>query len=108
MLLGAEKFAEAVEQFEKAIELDSEYENAYYNLGVTYVKWGSKLREANIEDETNKEYLVKFEASLSALNKFLELNPGDAAVWELLGRVYANLGRTEESKKAFEKADQNR
>ena len=65
-------------------------------------------REANIEDEENKEYLEKFEASLMPLNKFLELNPDDAAVWELLGKVYANLGKTEESKEAFEKADQYR
>ena len=108
LLLGAEQFEEAVEQFNKAIEIDSEYENAYYNLGVTYVKWGSELREANIEDEENKEYLEKFEASLQPLNKFLELNPSDAAVWELLGKVYANLGRTEDSKEAFEKADQYR
>lgn len=108
LLLGAEQFAEAIEQFNKAVEIDSEYENAYYNLGVTYVKWGSELREANIEDEENKEYLEKFEASLTPLNKFLELNPSDAAVWELLGKVYANLGRTEDSKQAFEKADQYR
>ncbi len=108
LLLGAEQYPDAVEQFLKAIEIDSEYENAYYNLAVTYVKWGSELREKNIEDEENKEYLEKYEACLDPLNKFLELNPSDAAVWELLGKVYANLGRTEDSKAAFEKADQYR
>ena len=108
LLLGANDFAAAAEQFEKAIEVDTEYENAYYNLGVTYVKWGTKLREANIEDETNTQYLDKFKASLMPLNKFLEFKPEDATVWDLLGKVYANLGMSEESKNAFDKADQYR
>jgi len=105
LLLGANNFSEAAGQFEKAIEIDPTYENAYYNLGVTYVKWGTKLREANIEDETNKEYLEKFKMSLTPLNKFLEIKPEEAKVWELLGKVYANLAMTAESQAAFEKAD---
>ncbi|MBN1651902.1 MAG: tetratricopeptide repeat protein [Bacteroidales bacterium] len=105
LLLGADKFEEAATQFEKAIEIDPAYENAFYNLGVTYVKWGTKLREANIEDENNKEYLEKFKLSLTPLNKYLEMKPEEAKVWELLGKVYANLAMTAESKAAFEKAD---
>jgi tetratricopeptide (TPR) repeat protein len=105
LLLGANNFSEAAGQFEKAIEIDPTYENAYYNLGVTYVKWGTKLREANIEDENNKEYLEKFKMSLTPLNKFLEIKPEEAKVWELLGKVYANLAMTAESQAAFEKAD---
>ncbi len=108
LLLGADDFEGSAEQFEKALELDPEYENAYYNLGVTYVKWGTKLREANIEDEENMEYLDKFKLSLDPLNKFLEFKPEDAAVWDLLGKVYANLGMADESKNAFEKADRYR
>jgi tetratricopeptide (TPR) repeat protein len=108
LLLGADDFAGAADQFNKAVEIDPEYENAYYNLGVTYVKWGTKLREANIEDEENVEYLDKFKLSLDPLNKFLEYKPEDSAVWDLLGKVYANLGMSEESKNAFDKADQYR
>jgi cytochrome c-type biogenesis protein CcmH/NrfG len=43
--------------------------------------------------------------SLTPLNKFLEIKPEEAKVWELLGKVYANLAMTAESQAAFEKAD---
>ncbi len=106
LLLGADNFADAVEQFTKAIEIDPEYENAIYNLAVSYVKWGSALNEENIakgeEDDTYKE---KFKSALPYLEQYLELNPDDVASWDLIGKVYANLGMMDKSKEAFEKAD---
>ncbi len=106
LLLGAEKYQEAADQFVEAINLDPDYTNAHYNLGVTYVKWGSDIRESAVdEDDESKEYLEKFRLSLEPLNKYVEKNPEDGKVWDLLGKVYANLGMNEESMKAFEKAD---
>lgn len=106
LLLGADKFEDAVEQFSKAIEIDAAYVNALYNLGVSYVKWGSELREESVEiNEEDTAYLEKFKLSLEPLKKYVELNPEDGKVWELLGKVYANLGMSDESKEAFEKAD---
>lgn len=109
LLLEAEDFDNAEDQFLKAIELDPQYSNAVYNLAATYVKWGTQLRDKAVEEGTDDNlFKEKFEMSLPYLEKYLDLNPNDAQMWELLGRVYANLGMTEKSMEAFEKADQNR
>ncbi len=109
LLLGADNFNEAADQFYVAIEIDPGYENALYNLGVTYVKWGTKMREdAELIEDVSDAYREKFEAAIPHLEKYLELNPEEATVWELLGKVYANLGQQEKSLEAFNKADQYR
>lgn len=109
LLLEAQDYEGAEEQFVKAIDIDPEYSNAVYNLAATYVKWGTELRDAAEAAESGDEsFKEKFELALPRLEKYLELNPDDAPMWELLGRVYANLGMTEKSEEAFNKADQNR
>lgn len=106
LLLGANDFEDASEQFKAAVGLDSEYQNAVYNLAVTYVKWGSTIREkAEAEGKEDESYKEKFKLALPHLEKYVELKSDEPAVWELLGRVYANLGESEKSTKAFEKAD---
>lgn len=106
LLLEAKDYPAAEEQFIKAIELDPEYSNAIYNLAATYVKWGTEMRDAAEAAQSDDEsYKEKFELALPRLEKYLELNPEDGAMWELIGRVYANLGMIEKSEEAFEKAD---
>ena len=109
LLLEAMDYESAEAQFAKAIEIDPEYSNAIYNLAATYVKWGTKLRDdAEVAQSGDETYKDKFNMALPQLIKYLELNPTDGPMWELLGRVYANLGMTEKSMEAFDKADQNR
>ncbi len=106
LLLNAEDFAGAEVQLKKAVEIDSEYENAIYNLAVTYVKWGAIIREKAEEDQTESdEYKAKFELALPMLEKFVTMNEEEGAVWDLLGKVYANLGMGDKSEQAFKKAD---
>lgn len=106
LLLNAEEYEAAAVQLEKAVEIDGNYDNALYNLAVTYVKWGAEMREQMEEKEVaNEEYKAKFEAALPLLEKYLELKENESVVWDLLGKVYANLGMAEKSKEAFEKAD---
>lgn len=107
LLLESEDYAEAIKQFKVAVELDPDYSNAIYNLAATYVKWGTELRDEAEANETGDEsYKEKFEMALPYLEKYLELNPEDDVMWDLLGRVYANLGMNEKSMEAFDKADQ--
>lgn len=107
LLLGANEFEAATEQFEKAIEIKNDYTSAQYNLGVTYLKWGAALQEKAIADESDDvSYKEKYKAAVVPLEKYLESNPEDAAIWNYLGKVYANLGDTEKSKEAFDKSDQ--
>ncbi len=108
MLLNAEKYEEAVAQLSKAVEIDSEYENAIYNLAVTYVRWGAdildKATEADEEDETYKE---KYEAALPHLEKYVNtFDPENAQIWDLLFKVYTNLGMNDKAKDALEKSNQ--
>lgn len=106
LLLNAEEYEGAAEQLEKALEIDPEYENAIYNLAVTYVKWGAKMREDMEEKEMESdEYKTKFQSALLLLEKYLSIKEDEGAIWDLLGKVYANLGMAEKSKEAFEKAD---
>ncbi len=108
LLLGANEFEEAAKQLEKAHELDPNDEKALYNLAITYVKWGAKLQEkaAESEKEEDTSYKEKFQKALPYLEKYVELHPDDAVIWDLLGRVYANLGMLDKSEEAFKKADQ--
>ena len=71
MLLNLDKFDEATEQLVKAVELDPEYENAIYNLAVTYVKWGAILREEAVKNEAedDESYKEKYEMALPYLKK---------------------------------------
>lgn len=109
LLLQANKYEEAEEQFKKAIEIDANYHNALYNLAVTYVKWGTNLREkADEAGVDNPEYKNKYNLALPLLKRVTELKPEDAGVWETLAKVYAVLGMNQESKDAFSKADQLR
>lgn len=106
LLLNAEKYDKAIEQLTKAIEIDPEYTNAVYNLGVAYVNKGTKVREMNEEKEIDSdEYKEYFKLALPLFEKYLDTNPEDVKIWELLGQVYANLGDTAKSKEAFDKAD---
>jgi len=109
LLLGGEEYAEAEKQFLKAIELDPEYENAIYNLSVTYVKWGTYLNKvADEKGETSSEYKDKYQLALPYLEKVVQMKTDDAVLWELLGKVYTVLGMQEDASNAFAKADQLR
>ncbi len=109
LLLGAADYSAAVEQFNKAIEIKEDYTSAYYNLGVSYLKWGADLQEIAIEaDSDDLTYKEKFGMAVAPLEKYLKDFPEDASIWNYLGKVYANLGETDKSKEAFDKADQYR
>lgn len=106
LLLNANELEPASVQLQKALEIDPDYENAIYNLAVTYVKWGAKMREDMEKNEVESdEYKKKFELALPLLEKYLTIKEDEGAIWDLLGKVYANLGMPEKSKNAFEKAD---
>ncbi|OGU61296.1 MAG: hypothetical protein A2V66_05025 [Ignavibacteria bacterium RBG_13_36_8] len=106
LLLNAEQFTEAAIQFNKAVEIDPEYINAVYNLGVTYFRWGVKMRDqAEEQGIESKEYKDKLQLALPYLEKYLATGEEDANLWDLMGKIYANLGMTEKSEEAFKKAD---
>ncbi len=115
LLLGSKNYPAAVEQFEKAVEIDSTYQNAIYNLAVTYVKWGTELsqkeNEKSINDPNAKidtTYKIKYKLALPYLEKAVHIKADDANMWELLGKVYTVLGYQNKAKTAFNEADKLR
>lgn len=109
LLLNAERYEEAEEQFTKALEIDPDYENAIYNLGVNYVKWGAQLNnDAEEQGIISEDYKQKYELALPYLERVVELDPNNAQMWEILGKVYSVLGMQEEAANAFDNADQLR
>ncbi|RJP69546.1 MAG: hypothetical protein C4539_07535 [Ignavibacteriales bacterium] len=109
LLLQSNKFEAAEEQFAKAVEIDPKYHSALYNLAVTYIRWGTALREkADKEGKDDPEYKNKYQAALPNLKRALEIKQDDAGTWETIAKVYAVLGMSKESQEAFNKADEYR
>ena len=109
LLLSANDYAGAETQLKKAIEIDPNYDNAIYNLGVTYVKWGTAMnKEAEKQGMISEDYKQKYEDALPYLEKVVETDTTNIAIWELLGKVYSVLGMTDDANNAFNKADELR
>jgi tetratricopeptide (TPR) repeat protein len=106
LLLNTNEFAEAENQFLQALEIDPEFENANYNLAVTYVKWGTEMnRAAEEKGIISEEYKEKYQKALPYLEGVVEADPENIQMWELIGKVYTVLGMTEDAENAFSKAD---
>ncbi len=109
LLLQANDYEKAVEQFKKATEIDPDYFNAIYNTAVAYVRWGAQIsKEAEEESKDNVGAIEKYRLALPYLENVVQTKDDEAAIWELLGRVYTVLNMQEEANKAFNKADQQR
>ncbi|MCW8811864.1 MAG: tetratricopeptide repeat protein [Ignavibacteriaceae bacterium] len=109
LLLNVEKYQDAETQLLKAIELDPNYENAIYNIAVTYVKWGTAInKEAEAQGVLSEDYKQKYQKALPYLEKVVELDAKNPQMWELIGKVYSVLGMNDDANNAFKKADELR
>jgi tetratricopeptide (TPR) repeat protein len=109
LLLNMENYEQAEQQLLKAVEIDPNYDNAIYNLGVTYVKWGTAMnKEAEAKGQISEDYKQKYQQALPYLEKVVEKDAKNAQIWELLGKVYSVLGMTDDANNAFKKADELR
>lgn len=93
---------EAVKAYQKAIEIDSEYFDAIYNLGAFYFNAGVEMNNAANEIEDNNAYKAKraeakeeFKKGLPYLEKAHELDPSDTGAMASLQQLYALLEMTE-------------
>ncbi len=87
---------EAIEAYKKAIELDPNYGEAYYRLGLVYVAGGKR-------DEAEEA----FKKAIEVLEKQLRTNQKDAQVHYILGQSLmglANLQDTSKSQKTLQEA----
>jgi len=128
------RYEEALEAFEKAIEMDSKHFRAWYNKGVAFFylkKYKNSLKsfkkairvfEHELEaDEENKEIklryieayydkgvilysLKRYRKALEAFEKAIEINPGYADAWSGKGAAFHDLKRYGKALEAYEKA----
>ena len=85
-LVQQEKYAEAIEQFKKALEKDPEQANILGNMADCYSK------------------MDKNQEALELYQKAVAIKPDDAALYTNLGVILSKLGKNAESQDAFKKA----
>ncbi len=109
ILLRANKYPQAISEFEKTLKIDPEYWNAVYNMGASYVNWGVEVQDNASQnsdpDSLRKAVSAKFEKALPYLEKFSNYKPSDPSIWDLLGKVYANLNEVQKAQDAMQRAD---
>lgn len=113
----------AIAAYEKAVALNPEDENLLYNIAVLYsnqdrydqaVEYYKRTLQLKPDDPDAKfnlalVYVFKLEQwdeALPILKELVEAEPGNAEAWGMLSIVYARKGEVEESKRAFEKAEE--
>jgi protein O-GlcNAc transferase len=121
----AMQFAEAAEEYEKALEIEPDNVDVMSNLGVTYYRLGELDKaieiytkaiaiapeDADIHSNLAAAYVQKQEPgatdqldmALEQYQKAIELAPDLAEAHYGAGAVYALLGRIEEAIQAFER-----
>lgn len=77
---------EAIESYKKAIEADTSFVSAYYNLALIYYQT-QQLSQAIVN-----------------LKKVTDLDAGDVTTFNNLGVLYVAMGRLNDAKRCFEKA----
>lgn len=82
----AQKYKEAIVFFKRAIELNPDFSEAYYNLGIAYEKLG------------------KHEDSVEALKKSIQLVPDNANAHYAMGYAYLQLKRYQDAIDAFQRS----
>ncbi len=99
------KKAEAATSYKKAIELKSDYFDAYYNLGAMYFNEAAELANKANDLKSNTEYAkakekfdAKFKDAQPYLEKALELNPGDQNTMTSLKQLYVRLNEMDKYK----------
>ena len=88
----------AKEKYQKAIELDPEFFEAYYNLGVLYFNEGVELTDEANQITDNAKYEkakaiadAKFKEALPYIEKSHELRPDDQGIMSTLKTLYYRL-----------------
>jgi tetratricopeptide (TPR) repeat protein len=84
--LDQEKFNESIQAYDKAIELNSRYAEAWYNKGYAPSKQGN------------------YDEAIKAYDEAIKLNPNYAKAWYNKGIAFEALGKTTDADVASAKA----
>jgi len=108
-----DKIEEAVLSYEKAIELDAEYFDPYYNLGVIKFNIGVELQEAANQIMDNEEFKVAkekmdsaFREAIPYFEKAIEINPESREALENLKILYYRLQMMDKREEVIKKLEE--
>ena len=123
-LMLKKEYKEAIELLKKAIELNPEFSEAYYNLGISYERLGKhkdaiKMLKKTIElspDDPNAYYALgyayyqkkKYKKAIDAFEHTVSLQPENAFAFKKLGSSYLKVGKKDkarEQQQILEKLD---
>ncbi len=111
-----EQKEKAIESYENAIEADSDFFNALYNLGALYYNEGVQQIEAANEIPTNENERYEaeiakadkwFKKALPYMEKCYELKPDDNMTMESLKNLYYRLKMMDKYNQMLEKLGQS-
>ncbi len=119
-LVGSSMYAEAIQCYDKALELNQRFQEVWNNKGLALARTGryaeaikcyDKALELKPDDEEviyNKgialAQLGQFPDAIANYDKLLEINPKDASSWCGKGDVLFESGNFEEALRAYDKA----
>lgn len=103
----------AAEALSKAISIDPEYNEALYQLGAHYYNWAAETRSAamnlDMKDPKAKELEKKanelFTLALVPLEKYIEKNPNEKSILDILYKTNTKLGRIEKGQEYKKRLD---
>ena len=115
-----EDYIKEIENYNKALELNPGYEDAWKNKGIALrnlkqyeeaIKCYDKALELNPKDEDAWKSkgiafsnMGKYEEAIKCYDKALELNPKDEDAWKSKGIAFSNMGKYEKAIKCYDKA----
>lgn len=103
----------AIAAYKRAVELDPDLADAWFQLGIAYSLVEMQLERAGEysepagnakEGRTKKNSERAFEKAVDAYKKLLKANPNNDAAQFNLGRTYAKLNKDDEAEDAFREA----
>ena len=122
--LISSRYEEAIKAFDKATEINPQYDIAWYEKGIALANSGRYWKAVDAFDkaiEINPQYDIAwyekgkalanaaydvggYEEAIKAYDKAIEIDPDYARAWKEKGIALANIGRYEEAVDAFDKA----
>jgi Flp pilus assembly protein TadD len=120
-------FLKAIAAYEEAIRLEPLFPTHHLNLGGVYMRMGKFLKAKEVYENFEHKleslpyekkvparlhfqkayalyYLRLFEQAETAARTYLDLTPGSKQGHSIMGYIYREMGKTEEAKRAFDKA----
>ncbi len=102
----------AIKAYKQAVELDPEFFNAYYNLGVLYynkvvdmLKEADKIKDNKKYNEAKEEAYEELKDALPYMEKAVEIKPNDIQTLETLKTIYYRLEKDDKYERVKKKLE---